>query len=104
VVTTDDMRSICLDVCDFPEIYCNASLSIGARKFFCDGRDLLREKYFEQLDAPQLQPDPQVRARKENYIDNLSHELAITPLTAVLAGVKSATRIDSKSGRFTLRW
>jgi hypothetical protein len=78
-------------------------LSIGVQNFFCAARKLVVQNNFEVHDAPQLQPDPQVRALKENYIDNLSHEVANTPLTAMLAGVKSATRIDSKAGRVELR-
>jgi hypothetical protein len=43
---------------------------------------------------PQDQCNSAVRARDEKTIDMLSQQVANTPLTAPLAGVKSATRID----------
>jgi hypothetical protein len=50
------------------------------------------QKNFCNRRRPQLQRNPAVRESLPNIFDNLSQQLAETPLTRVLAGVKSATR------------
>src|SRR5258705_12596782 len=57
-------------------------------------RGLMRLKiFFSSRRVPQPQRKPEVRANRFEVIDNLLKHLARTPLTRVLAGVKSATRL-----------
>ena len=49
--------------------------------------------FFSLRRVPQPQRKPEVRANRFGVIDNLLKQLAETPLTRVLAGVKSATRL-----------
>ena len=57
-------------------------------------RGLMRLKiFFSSRRLPQPQRKPEVRANRFAVIDNLLKQLAKTPLTRVLAGVKSATRL-----------
>jgi hypothetical protein len=49
--------------------------------------------FFSSRRLPQPQRKPEVRANRFAVIDNLLKQLAETPLTRVLAGVKSATRL-----------
>jgi hypothetical protein len=51
------------------------------------------ENIFSLRGLPQPQRKPEVRANRFEVIDNLLKQLAETPLTQVLAGVKSATRL-----------
>jgi hypothetical protein len=75
-------------VFQYRSLACNFANKFSTRTFsafkniFCNRR------------RPQLQPNPAVRESLPNIFDNLSQQLAETPLTRVLAGVKSATRFN----------
>jgi hypothetical protein len=51
------------------------------------------EIFFSSRRLPQPQRKPEVRANRFAVIDNLSKQLVETPLTRVLAGVESSTRL-----------
>ena len=64
----------------------------GVRKIFSTARERA-EKFFRAGGASGNRNESGVRARLATCIDTLSHFVAGTPLTGLLAGVKSATRM-----------
>jgi hypothetical protein len=79
-----------------------AFVSTESENNFYTAQDCIRKNFFAPRDRSQPQRNPEVRARDPKIIDMLSQQVAATPLTAPLAGVKSATRIvqqwiDSRS-------
>jgi hypothetical protein len=69
----------------------NAAASRGDN--FSPRADHAAKKFFRAPRNPQPQRNHAVRAPWRREIDNLSQHLAEPPLTAVLAGVKSATQL-----------
>jgi hypothetical protein len=63
------------------------------RKQFFHARLVRLKIFFSLRRVSQLQCKPEVRAIRFEVIDNVLKQLAETPLTRVLAGVKSATRL-----------
>ncbi len=76
---------------------CSGKNSISLARVFANNfstRASMRLKiFFSSRRRPQPQRKPEVRAIVWRIIDNLFKQLAETPLTPVLAGVKSATRL-----------
>jgi hypothetical protein len=69
----------------------------GARRIISSRRATGREKFFFGTHrGAQVVVITAVGARRRARIDTLSHADHVTPLTSVLAGVKSAPRIDHK--------
>ena len=69
------------------ELACVFSNNFSTRASMC------LEIFFPPRQLPQPQRKPEVRANRFAVIDNLLKQLGETPLTRVLAGVESATRL-----------